>query len=168
MHVTSPDIFCSAKRAFQEERWSVWVCVFLCRGGGVGRGCCSSFGDIISDRTTKEELGRESCFHTTCFHSSPLPVQWNSWWSLNEAELGDQADTGTSVDGICELHLPSLHPGESSHGQLTWMKLREREPRWKEKEGRGGAGGVGGVERGGAERDKGMKYLLNVIISNHL
>lgn len=99
----------------------------------VCRGYCSCCcGDIRPDRRTKEARARKSSFHASCFHSSALPVQWNSWWSLNEAELADQADGGTGVDGICEA--PSPLSGESKCGQLTWMKSRERElwgMKWK-------------------------------------
>lgn len=158
----SLDIFCSAS-VFAWARVCASVREVKCVCVGIGWGRSSSFGEyhhIISDRTTKEERGRKSCFHISCFHSSLLPVQWNSWWSLNEAELGDQADTGAAVDGICTT--VSMHTRESNGWQLTWMKSRERRGRWGEKRRRGGGG------EGSRERDKGMKYLLNVIISNHL
>lgn len=53
------------------------VCVCVGKGGG-DVAAAAALGNIISDRTTKEERGRKSCFRISCFHSSPLPVQWNS------------------------------------------------------------------------------------------
>ena len=75
-------------------RWCECACVFL-------------WGISHQMETTKEERGRESCHpppphthtHISSSHSSVLPVQWNSWWSLNEAELEDQADAGAAAAG---------------------------------------------------------------------
>lgn len=131
----------------------------------VCRGYCSCCcGDIRPDRRTKEARARKSSFHASCFHSSALPVQWNSWWSLNEAELADQADGGTGVDGICEAPSPlrriqvwtaDLNEIERKGTVRDEMEKRDEEEEEEDCEG-------------GEQRDKGMKYLLNVIISNHL
>lgn len=112
----------------------VFVCSSSCSLSSCSLSSCSissfsSSSSLVSDLRTKGKQGtgreKKMCFHTSCFHSSLLPVQWKSWWSLNEAELGDQADTGAGVGAASTLlHLLPWESGEAGAAALDEMERK--------------------------------------------
>lgn len=138
-------------------RQRVCVYVLVCVRGCLGCGS-SSFGDIISDRTTKEERGWKKLFPHKLFSffyaSGPVEQLMKFKWS--RIRRSSMQEPGLMVSARPPARGEIETGGTADLDEIKWKRTAER------------PGGKEWVKGGGGEWDKGMKYPLNVIISNHL